>query len=158
MGKFNWWRRHKTRTLLKRKDAFKGQSFFIQQILHGDFDPSDYGNQAKQELEFAERDKSKIAQSWIASEESLRYKLDEIDRKYIKRHNKLMEDYHREESMMLFGLKEGLLKEFEVDVWDKALEKVGEGDIKALYSVYAQLAQKKKNGKSKRGTKSKATV
>lgn len=158
MGKFNWWRRHKTRTLLKRKDAFKGQSFFLQQILHGDFDPSDYQNQARQELMYADQDKMKIAQSWIASEEALVHKLDEVDRKYIKRHNKLMEDFHREESMMLFGLKDGLLKEFEVDVWDKALEKVGQGDVKALYTIYAQLAQKKKNVESKRRIKPQTTV
>lgn len=145
MGQFNWWRRHKTRTLLKRKDAFKGQSFFLQQILHGDFDPSDYQNQAKQELVYADSDKMKIAQSWIASKESLRYKLDEVDRKYIKRHNKLMEDFHREESMLLFGLKDGLLKEFEVDVWEKSLKKVGNGDIKALYCIYSELAQKQIN-------------
>lgn len=143
MGKFNWWRRHKTRTLLKKKDALKGQSFFLQQILHGDFDPSDYQKQARQELVYADQDKMKMAQSWIASEESLVYKLDEIDRKYIKRHNKLMEDFHREESMMLFHVKDGLLKEFGVDVWEKAIEKVGEGDIKALYSTYARLANKK---------------
>mgnify|MGYP006278494395 FL=1 len=142
MGKFNWWRRHKKRPLLKRKDAFKGQSFFIQQILHGDFDPSDYYNQAKQELVYAEKDMAKITSTWIASEESLRYKLDEIERKYIKRHNKLMEDHHREESMMLFALKAGLLNEFGVDVWEESLEKVGEGDIKALYSIYANLAKK----------------
>ena len=145
MGKFNWWRRHKTRTLLKRKDAFKGQSFFLQQILHGDFDPSDYQNQAKQELVYADSHKMKIAQSWIASKESLRYKLDEVDRRYIKRHNKLMEDFHREESMLLFGLKDGLLKEFEVDVWEKSLKKVGNGDIKALYYIYSELAQKQIN-------------
>lgn len=158
MGKFNWWRRHKTRTLLKRKDAFKGQSFFLQQILHGDFEPSDYYRQAKEELEFAERDKAKIASTWIASYEALVYRLDEIDRKYIKRHNKLMEDYDREEYMMLFAIKASLLKEFEVDLWDEALEKVGDGDVKALYLVYAELAKKLKDGKNQFGIKPEATV
>lgn len=143
MGKFNWWRRHKTKTLLKRKDAFKGQSFLLQQILHGDYEHSDYLKQARQELKYAHQEKMKTASSWIASEESLKHKLDEIDRKYIKRHNKLMEDYHREEFNMLFGLKSSLQKEFAVDVWEESLEKVGEGDIKALYYTYAELAIKK---------------
>jgi len=44
---------------------------------------------------------------------------------------------------MLFGLKSSLQKEFAVDVWEESLEKVGEGDIKALYYTYAELAIKK---------------
>lgn len=143
MRKFNWWRRHKTRTLLKRRDAFKGQSFLLQQILHGDYEHSEYLKQARQELKYAHQEKMKTAATWIASEEALRYKLDEIDRKYIKRHNKLMEDYHREESNTLYGLQSSLLKEFGVDVWEESLEKVGEGDIKALYYTYTELAIKK---------------
>ena len=143
MGKFNWWRRHKTKTLLRRKDAFKGQSFLLQQILHGDYEHSEYLKQARQELKYADQEKKKVAATWIASEEALRYKLDEIDHKYIKRHNKLMEDYHREESNALYGLRSSLLKEFAIDVWEESLEKVGEGDIKALYYTYAELAIKK---------------
>lgn len=162
MGKFNWWRRHKKRELLKRKDAFKGQSFLLQQILHGDFDHSDFLRQAREELVFAEQEKAKVISKWVASPEALSYKLDEVDRKYIKRHNKLMEDYDREEFTMLFGLRASLLKEFEIDCWDEALNLTEEGTILDLYKNYDKLARKKikeiKDGQSECRVESETTV
>jgi hypothetical protein len=146
MGKspWNWWRRHRKHQPLKRKDALKGKSFLLQQIEHGDLDHSDYLRQAREELVFAERDKKALATTWIAGPDSLRYKQDEIDRKYIKRHNKLMEDYNRDESSMLFMLKDSLLKEFGKDCWDEVLEHVGDGDLKDFYYTYKNIA----NGKN----------
>lgn len=146
MGKspWNWWRRHRKRRPLQRKDAFKGKSFLLQQIEHGDLDPSEYYQQALDELVFAERDKQALADKWVAYEASLRIKQDEIDRKYRKRYNKLMEDYDRDENTMLNYLREALVKEFKVDCWDSALHAVGDGDLKDFYYVYRKIA----NGES----------
>lgn len=146
MGKspWNWWRRHRKRRPLQRKDAFKGKSFLLQQIEHGDLDPSEYYQQALDELVFAERDKKALADKWVAHEDSLRIKQDEIDRKYRKRYNKLMDDYDRDENTMLNYLREALMKEFKVDCWDRALDAVGDGDLKDFYYVYRKIA----NGES----------
>lgn len=144
MGKFNWWRRHRKRKLLTRKEAFKGRSFLLQQIEHGDFELSDYLKQAKDELILAEKEKQVLEESWIAGPDSLKYRLDEIDRKYIKRHNKLMEDYDKDESNMLAYLKHSLHKEFGVDCWEESLEKYGLGTLEDFYYGYKKLA----NGKS----------
>lgn len=142
MGKspWNWWRRHRKRRPLQRKDAFKGKSFLLQQIEHGDLDPSEYYQQALDELVFAERDKKALADKWVAYEASLRVRQDEIDRKYRKRYNKLMDDYDRDENTMLNYLREALMKEFEVDCWDRALDAVGDGDLKDFYYVYRKIA------------------
>lgn len=143
-SRFNWWRRHRKRKPLTRKEAFKGKSFLLQQIEHGDLDPSDYYNQALDELVFAERDKKALAKVWVGYKESLLLKQAEIERKYVKRYNKLMEDYDRDETAMLGYLREALLKEFKIDCWDRALDEVGDGDLKDFYYVYRKLA----NGKN----------
>ena len=112
----------------------------LQQIEHGDLDPSEYYQQALDELASAERDKQALADKWVAYEASLRVRQDEIDRKYRKRFNKLMDDYDRDENTRLNYLREALMKEFEVDCWDRALDAVGDGDLKDFYYVYRKIA------------------
>jgi len=113
MSQFNWWRRSKKKPPLQRKDALKGKSFTLQQIEHGDYDPSDYLRQAKQELVLAKQEQDKIVKSWTAGPESLKHKLHMVELKYIKRYNKLMEDYDAEEQRLLKKLREALVKEFD---------------------------------------------
>jgi len=126
----------------------KGKSLLLQKIEHGDFDYSDFRMQALDELTMCEKQKSKLASTWKASQNSLEYKQDEIDHKYIKRHNKLMEDHDREENKMLFELKQSLMKEFGVDLWDETLIEVADGNLVDFYYTYRQLTSIY-NGKSK---------
>jgi len=138
MSKFNWWRRHKSKAKLQRKDALIGKSFLLQQIEHGDFDYSDYADQAKQELISCKKDQAALIKSWNAGPESLQYRLDEIQRKYVKRYNKLMEDHYNEERRLLASLREALRKEFEHDYWDKAISRC-KSDLVCLYLEYRKI-------------------
>jgi hypothetical protein len=142
---------------LDPKQALKGKSFLLQQIEHGDFDYSEYRAQALEELAMCKRDMLKLVTTWKYGKGSLDEKLDELERKYIKRHNKLMQDHDREENKMLHELRESLIKEFGTDVWDEALEQVDGGNLKDLYYTYRQLTSKE-NGTSKRRSRSKVTV
>lgn len=144
MSRFNWWRRSKKKAPLQKKEALQGRSFLLQQIEHGDFDPSDYRRQAKHELHLLKQEQNKLIKSWIAGPESLKHKLDEIERKYIKRYNKLMEDDFEEERRLLRNLREGLIKEFEVDCWNESLHTDPNQDLIALYHNYKKLASKQK--------------
>jgi hypothetical protein len=143
MGKFNWWRRYKKVGKLQSKDAFKGKSFLLQQIEHGDFDYSDYKRQAEEELERCKVEQQKLASTWIAGPESLQERLDEITRKYTKRYNKLMEDHDAEEFRLLHELRERLFKEEKIDVWDEAIEQ-GVDSLTKFYYIYKDIAKNKK--------------
>lgn len=156
-SKWNWWRRHSKKQPLDRKQALQGKSFLLQQIEHGDFDYSEYRAQALEELVMCEEAKEQLASSWICGPDSLRDRLDEIDRKYIKRYNKLMQDHNREENKMLHELKTRLFSEFKVDVWDEALVEVAGGNLKDFYYTYRQLASNN-NGTRKYRVKPKITV
>ncbi len=84
-----------------------------------------------------------MAQTWKASSESLKDKLTEIERKYIKRYNKLMEDHNKEEQRLLRNLKAALEKEFVVDCWEEAIAIDPEQDVLALYYNYEKIAYEK---------------
>jgi hypothetical protein len=144
MSRFNWWRRSKKKAPLQKKEALQGRSFLLQQIEHGDFDPSDYRRQAKHELHLLKQEQNKLIKSWIAGPESLKHRLDEVERKYIKRYNKLMEDDFEEERRLLRNLREGLIKEFEVDCWNESLQADPNQDLITLYNNYKKLASKQK--------------
>lgn len=143
MSKFNWWRRTKKKPKLQRKDAFKGKSFLLQQIENGDYDYSDYRRQALQELDFCKREQAQISKTWKANAESLQVRLEEIERKYIKRYNKLMEDFQKEEQNLLLALKANLIKEFRVDCWDEAVEKADDQDLVHFYHTYKKVMQER---------------
>lgn len=143
MAKYNWWRRRKKKAPLQRKDALKGKSFLLQQIEHGDYDPSDYYNQALDEIRLCKQEQAKVTKSWIANPNSLQYKLEEIERRYIKRYNKLMEDHYNEELRLLKKLREELRKEFIVDVWGEALRADKNQNLIGLYYNYKKIAHDK---------------
>jgi hypothetical protein len=145
MGKFNWWRRYRPKNKLQRKDALKGRPFLLQQIEHGDFDHSDFKRQAEDELKRCQKDLDTFVKNYKGNspKEDSRY-LD-IERKYRKRYNKLMEDYHWEEMSMLIDLKQALIKEFEVDVWDDVMNEAMKRDISggvSLYFLYSEISEK----------------
>ena len=142
MGKFNWWRRNKKQQPLKRENAFKGKSFVLQQIEHGDFDYSDYYRQAKVELDTCSQLVAEVKASWKYGPESLQDEVMKIEQKYIKRHNKLMEDHDKEEHRLLVSLKEALIKETKQDVWDEAIN-AGADSLTQFYYNYKDLTKQK---------------
>ena len=140
MGKYNWWHRFKKKKPLSKKDAFRGKSFLLQQIEHGDFDFSDYRRQALYELELCEQEKAKIKVTWVGGEDSLNEKLLEVERKHNKRYKLLMEDYDDEENRLLINLKSRLISEFGIDCWTEALEKDPDQTLEQLYYNYQKIA------------------
>ena len=154
MGKFNWWRRYRPKNKLQRKHANKLKPFLLQQIEHGDFDHSDYKRQAEDELKRCEKDLAEFCKHYKGNNPKQEYRYLEIERKYRKRYNKLMEDYHWEEASMLIELRQALIKEFDVDVWDDCMNEALKRDITgatSIYFLYSELSEKQKqnieNGK-----------
>jgi hypothetical protein len=141
MGKFNWWHRFKKKKPLSKKDAFRGKSFLLQQIEHGDFDFSDYRRQALYELELCQQEKAQVIKNWVASEVSLKEKLDEIERKYNKRYKLLMLDYDDEENRLLSELRRRLVGEFGIDCWDEVIEMNPEQTVEQMYYNYQTMAR-----------------
>ena len=140
MSKFNWWRRHKPKKKLKREDALLGVSFTLQQIRNGDYNVSDYRRQAQEEIVLMEAEIQKITNSWRGGKDSLKERTDEVERKYIKRFNRLIKDYHEEEIRLILSLKESLEKEFGINVFDEAVEQYGTGTLEEFYFGYKKLA------------------
>ena len=149
MSQFNWWIRSKKKPPLQKKDAFIGKSFTLQQIEHGDYDPSDYLRQAKHELVLAKEEQAKITKSWTAGPESLKHKLHTVELKYIKRYNKLMEDYDAEEQRLLKKLREALVKEFNGDYWEQALKVDKNQDLIQFFNSYRKIALQKQKENDK---------
>ena len=125
---------------LQRKDALKGKSFLLQQIEHGDFNYSNYKSQAEDELVRATTEKAALLKNWKASKESYNEACHEIDRKYRKRYNKLMEDHLNEETKLLSVLKKRLILEFKKDVWESVVNSC-QGDLVSFYNEYKQVAK-----------------
>lgn len=141
MNKFNWWRRgHKSQQKLKPNQALKGKSLLLQQIEHGDFDPSPYKALADKELVLRDKLKHTITLNWKGGQDSLKEKLDSVDLAAQKRYNKLYEEYDKQEQRMLQELKHRLLAEFEVDVWDLSLSYPSDLTTVQFYHVYNQHA------------------
>jgi len=140
MSKFNWWRESKVKPKLKRADALKGKSYLLQQIEHGDYDPSPHLTDANRVMKRCELEVSDIKNTWNAGSESLRERVHQIKRKHTKRYNKLMEEFYNSELRTLNELKAQLIIEFGVDVWEIAINSC-KGGLKELYFVYEELSQ-----------------
>ena len=140
---FYWWRRFSKQAPLKRKNALKGKSFLLQQIEHGDFDYSDYSRQAQDEYTIGAERVEKLKATFKGGPEALSEEIAKYDRMMFLRIRRLMEDHHNEESKLLFLLRDGLLKEFGIDCWEEALEKVEEGSMVDLYWIYNDLVKQK---------------
>ncbi len=141
MSRFNWWRRSRKQKPLQKKEALKNKSFLLQQIEHGDYNYSDYFNQANFELSLCEKEKQKLEASWVGYSDSLKYALLDVEKRYRKRYNKLMEDHIKEENRLLFNLQQSLLREFKVDLWEESLELSKDCDILGFYQNYKLLAR-----------------
>ena len=144
MSRFNWWRRYRPKARLQRKNAKKGIPFLLQQIDHGDFDHSDLKRQAEEELVRCDKDLKQFIKTTHGSEPTKDSRYLDIERKYRKRYNKLMEDYHNEEVRLLLELRSCLIREFEVDVWDEVLQEAFKRDstgARDFYFLYSELSE-----------------
>lgn len=141
MSKFNWWRRYSKKPKLRKADAFRGKSFLLQQIENGDYDYSDYLRQAEEELDRSVAEQDKIRAAHNGGIESLNEKLLECERKYIKRYNKLMEDHCAEEDRLLYTLKDAMIREFGIDIWNEVVE-INVGNLKDFYYLYKNTTKK----------------
>lgn len=145
MSKFNWWRRYRPKAKLQRKDAKIGIPYILQQIDHGDFDHSDLKRQAEEELVRCEKDLKQFIKNYKGNDPKQDSRYLDIERKYRKRYNKLMEDYHDEEIRLLLDLRAGLVRHFEVDVWDQVLQEAFKRETtgaRDFYFLYSQLSEK----------------
>ena len=140
MSRFNWWRESRLKPKLKRSEALKGKSFLLQQIEHGDYDLAPYLSDARTVMRRCEQEIVNLTKNWIAGPDSLRDRVHQVERKHIKRYNKLMEDFYVTELRTLSDLKLRLCVEFGMDVWDIAVERC-KGDLKELYFIYQELTE-----------------
>lgn len=144
MGKYNWWRRQRPARKLQRKDAFKGRPFLLQQLEHGDYSESDFKRQAEDELVRCEQALELFKKEYKGSDPKQDSRYHDIQRKYTKRYNLLMEDYDTQEKRSLNELKHNLIKEFGVDVWDEAIEEaIGQGieEDEEFYYIYQRVSE-----------------
>ncbi len=145
MSKFNWWRRYRPKNKLQRKDAKKGIPFLLQQIDHGDFDHSDFKRQAEEELVRCDKDLAAFAKSYRGNNPKDDERYHDIERRYRKRYNKLIEDYYNEETSRLMYLRASLIREFGVDVWEETFQEAIKKDIpgaREFYFLYSELSEK----------------
>ena len=145
MGKFNWWRRYSAKPKLQRKNAKKGIPFVLQQIDHGDFDHSDLKRQAEEELVRCAKDLKQFIKTYKGYEPESDSRYLDIERKYRKRYNKLMADYHEEEIRTLVELRAGLISHFEMDVWEEVLQEAFKRDTtgaRDFYFLYSEITNK----------------
>jgi len=145
MSKFNWWRRYRPKARLQRKNAKKGIPFLLQQIDHGDFDHSDYKRQAEEELNRCEKELQQFTKNYKGSDPQNDERYLEIERKYRKRYNRLMEDYYNEEASRLMELRFCLIREFGIDVWEETFQEAIKKDIpgaREFYFLYSTVSEK----------------
>jgi hypothetical protein len=131
---FNWWRRNKKRRTLKKTAPL------LLRIENGDFELSQYWDEANLELdtkrrltEFEEERGKRLGLKY----ESIRQNVFNATDQYQRRYNRLFKDFTEDEDRMLDDLRESLRKEFGKDMWDKCMERQrGKGRVIDIYNWY----------------------
>lgn len=150
---YNWWRRNDKRKKLDKNSPL------IDKIKHGDFEYSQYYDEAQQELnsieritqEHQERGK-RLGLRGVTIDENIRKDVDQYHRRYTR----LMKDHYEEEDRLLRELRKELKKEFGKH-WDYLYEswlngKTEDLTIEELYNTYKRFSNGTKR-QSKRKTK-----
>ena len=126
---FYWWRRWKSHQYLPVRKGL------LARIQNGDFDYPKLFDWAKYELHYMQDELDEFVKNYQGNDDP---KTDnqyyDIQKRYMKRHNKLFEDAHNTELRHLEELAEGLSKEFKVD--KKKIKKIMEefgGTTEDLY-------------------------
>lgn len=131
---FNWWRRNKKRRTLKKTAPL------LLRIENGDFELSQYYDEAQFELdtkrrltEFEEERGKRLGLKY----ETIRQNVFNATDQYQRRYNRLFKDFTEDEDRMLDDLRESLKKEFGKDMWDKCMERQrGKGRVIDIYYWY----------------------
>ena len=128
---FYWWRRFRSHKCLPYKASL------LSKIENGDFDFTEFYQQAKWELHWMKEEQDEFIKNY-QSRDPEAYKQDnrymDIELRYRKRYNKLIEDAMNEENDSLSKLRNELSKKFKIakdDVW-KIMSEFG-GSTRDLY-------------------------
>ena len=126
---FYWWRRWKSHKYLPVKAGL------LARIQNGDFEYPKLFDWAKYELHYMQEELNNFVNEYQGNDDP---KTDnqyyDIQKRYMKRHNKLFEDAHNTELRHLEELAEGLSKEFKVDKEKvKKIMEEFEGTTEGLY-------------------------
>ena len=119
---FYWWRRWKSHKYLPVKAGL------LARIQNGDFEYPKLFDWAKYELHYMQEELDNFVNEYQGNDPREDSRYYDIQKRYMKRHNKLMEDAHNTELRHLEELAEGLSKEFKVDKEKikKIMEEFGE--------------------------------
>jgi len=118
---FYWWRRWKSHKYLPVRKGL------LARIQNGDFEYPELFEWAKYELHYMQNELDEFVRNYKGNEDpSTDYLYFDIQKRYMKRHNKLIEDAHEVELRHLMSLTEALAKEF----------KVGKENIKTIMEEF----------------------
>ena len=132
---FYWWRRWKSHKYLPVKAGL------LARIQNGDFEYPDQFEWAKYELHYMQDELDKFINEYKGHDPKEDSRYYDIQKRYMKRHNKLMEDAHNTELRHLEELAEGLSKEFKVD--KEKIKKIMEEFGGATEDLYRYVEQNK---------------
>ena len=105
---FYWWRRWKSHKYLPVKAGL------LARIQNGDFEYPDQFEWAKYELHYMQDEIDKFVNEYQGNDPKEDHRYYDIQKRYMKRHNKLIEDAHEVELRHLHGLEDELVKEFDI--------------------------------------------
>ena len=119
---FYWWRRWKSHKYLPVRKGL------LARIQNGDFEYPKLFDWAKYELHYMQEELDNFVNEYQGNDPREDSRYYDIQKRYMKRHNKLMEDAHNTELRHLEELAEGLSKEFKIDKEKikKIMEEFGE--------------------------------
>ena len=103
---FYWWRRWKSHKYLPVRAGL------LARIQNGDFEYPDQFEWAKYELHYMQDELDKFINEYQGDDYREDFRYHDIQKRYMKRHNKLIEDAHEIELRHLHGLEDELVKEF----------------------------------------------
>ena len=132
---FYWWRRWKSHKYLPVRKGL------LARIQNGDFEYPKLFDWAKYELHYMQDELDNFVNEYQGNDPKEDSRYYHIQKRYMKRHNKLMEDAHNTELRHLEELAEGLSKEFKVD--KKKIKKIMEEFGGATEDLYRYVEQNK---------------
>ena len=132
---FYWWRRWKSHKYLPVRKGL------LARIQNGDFEYPKLFDWAKFELHYMQDEFDNFVNEYQGNDPKEDSRYYHIQKRYMKRHNKLMEDAHNTELRHLEELAEGLSKEFKVD--KEKIKKIMEEFGGATEDLYRYVEQNK---------------
>ena len=105
---FYWWRRWKSHKYLPVKVGL------LARIQNGDFEYPDQFEWAKYELHYMQDEIDQFVNEYQGNDPKEDHRYYDIQKRYMKRHNKLIEDAHEVELRHLHGLEDELVKDFDI--------------------------------------------